>query len=67
MKEPAVERTIEITLLVVTVIAVMSLLARSLITGEDIPQGWAMLIGSAWGGLLGIKEVVRRFGGGRDG
>ncbi len=67
MKEPAVERTIEITLLVVTVIVVMSLLTRSLITGEDIPQGWAMLIGSAWGGLLGIKEVVRRFGGGRDG
>lgn len=58
---------IEITLLAFTVVAAIGFLARSLATGDDIPQGWAMLIGSAWGGLLGVKELARRFGGGDRG
>lgn len=54
---------IEVSLLAFTIVAAIGFLWRSLATGEDIPQGWAMLIGSAWGGLLGVKEIIRRFGG----
>ena len=57
---------VEATLLIFTVFAAIGFLVRSLATGDDIPQGWAMLIGSAWGGLLGVKELVRRFGGKDD-
>jgi len=51
---------IRITLLIITSITALALLIRSLLTGEDIPQGWAFLIGSAWGALLGIGELSYR-------
>lgn len=51
---------IKITLLIITSITALALLVRSLLTGEDIPQGWALLIGSAWGALLGIGELSNR-------
>lgn len=51
---------IKITLLIITSITALALLIRSLLTGEDIPQGWALLIGSAWGALLGIGELSNR-------
>lgn len=51
---------IKITLLIITSITALALLIRSLLTGEDIPQGWALLIGSAWGALLGIGELSDR-------
>lgn len=51
---------IKITLLTITSITALALLIRSLLTGEDIPQDWALLIGSAWGALLGIGELSNR-------
>lgn len=48
------------TLLTITSLTALALLVRSLLTGEDIPQGWAFLIGSAWGALLGIGELSNR-------
>lgn len=51
---------VKITLLIITSITALALLIRSLLTGEDIPQGWALLIGSAWGALLGIGELSNR-------
>lgn len=51
---------IKITLLIITSITALALLIRSLLTGEDIPQDWALLIGSAWGALLGIGELSNR-------
>lgn len=56
---------IKITLLIITSLTALALLARSLITGEDIPQGWAFLIGSAWGALLGIGELSNRIKNGK--
>ncbi len=53
---------VELTLLATTTIVVLGLFIRSLITGEDIPQGWAILIGSAWGALLGVKELLKKGG-----
>jgi hypothetical protein len=53
---------IELSLLATTIIVVLGLFIRSLITGEDIPQGWAILIGSAWGALLGVKELLKKGG-----
>jgi len=57
---------IEFSLLATTIIVVLGLFVRSLLTGEDIPQGWALLIGSAWGALLGVKELLKK-GGGKNG
>jgi len=57
---------VELSLLATTIIVVLGLFVRSLVTGEDIPQGWAILIGSAWGALLGVKELLKR-GGKSDG
>ncbi|ABJ91429.1 hypothetical protein YS40_035 [Thermus phage phiYS40] len=54
---------IRITLLTITSVTALALLIRSLLTGEDIPQGWAFLIGSAWGALLGIGELAHRLKG----
>jgi hypothetical protein len=53
---------VELSLLATTIIVVLGLFIRSLITGEDIPQGWALLIGSAWGALLGVKELLKKGG-----
>ena len=53
---------VELSLLATTIIVVLGLFIRSLITGEDIPQGWAILIGSAWGALLGVKELLKKGG-----
>ena len=62
------EHIVELTLLAATVLVFLSFAARSLITGEDIPAGWGYLIGMSWGGLLGIREVLKRpKGGGGDG
>lgn len=58
---------IELVLLAVTVVAFLSFMVRSLLTGEDIPAGWGYLIGMSWGGLLGIREVFKRPGRGGDG
>jgi hypothetical protein len=57
---------IELSLLATTIIVVLGLFIRSLLTGEDIPQGWALLIGSAWGALLGVKELLKKGGRGND-
>lgn len=59
-KKPGGNNVIEITLLVATVVAFLSFMVRSLLTGEDIPAGWGYLIGMSWGGLLGVREVLRR-------
>ncbi len=53
---------VELSLLATTIIVVLGLFIRSLITGEDIPNGWALLIGSAWGALLGVKELLKKRG-----
>ena len=58
------EHRIELVLLILTGVAFLALLGRSLITGDDIPAGWGYLIGMSWGGLLGLREVVKRSGGG---
>ena len=57
---------VELSLLATTIIVVLGLFIRSLVTEEDIPQGWAILIGSACGALLGVKELLKR-GGKSDG
>ena len=57
---------IELSLLGTTIIVVLGLWWRSVSTGEDIPNGWALLIGSAWGALLGVRELIRRANGGKD-
>lgn len=44
-------------LLYATLLIVLGLWVRTLITGEDIPQNWALLIGSAWGTYLGIRRL----------
>lgn len=59
------ELIIELTLLVTTAIAFLALVVKSILTGDDIPPTLAYLIGLSWGSLLGVKEVVRRIGGGR--
>jgi len=53
---------VELSLLATTIIVVLGLFIRSLVTGEDIPQGWALLIGSSWGALLGVKELLKKEG-----
>jgi len=53
---------VELSLLATTIVVVLGLFIRSLITGEDIPHGWALLIGSAWGALLGVKELLKKGG-----
>lgn len=58
---------IELVLLFVTAISFLALVVKSLITGEDIPPTLAYLIGLSWGGLLGVKEVVNRIGGSKNG
>jgi len=58
------EHIIELTLLAATVLVFLSFAVRSLVTGEDIPSGWGYLIGMSWGGLLGIREVLKRPRGG---
>ncbi len=60
------EHRIEITLLALTGVGFLALLVRSLLTGEDIPAGWGYLIGMSWGGLIGVREVLRRPKGGGD-
>ena len=60
------EHRIELVLLILTGVAFLALLTRSLITGDDIPTGWGYLIGMSWGGLLGLREVMKRPGGGRN-
>jgi len=57
---------VELSLLATTIVVVLGLFIRSLLTGEDIPHGWALLIGSSWGALLGVKELLKR-GGKSDG
>lgn len=44
-------------LLYTTLLIVLGLWVRTLITGEDIPQNWALLIGGAWGAYLGIRRL----------
>lgn len=46
-------------LLYTTLLIVLGLWVRTLITGEDIPQNWALLIGSAWGAYLGIRRLKK--------
>jgi len=57
---------VELSLLATTIIVVIGLFIRSILTGEDIPHGWALLIGSSWGALLGVKELLKK-GGKNDG
>ena len=57
---------VELSLLATTIIVVIGLFIRSILTGEDTPQGWALLIGSSWGALLGVKELLKK-GGKNDG
>jgi len=57
------EKYTEYVLLGFTTLAGVGFLVRSLLTGEDIPQGWALLIGSVWGALLGVRELLKRKGG----
>lgn len=54
----------EYVLLGFTTLAGLGFFVRSVITGEDIPRGWALLIGSVWGALLGVKELIKRKDGG---
>lgn len=56
----------ELSVLATTIIVALGLWWRSVSTGEDIPNGWALLIGSAWGALLGVRELIRRTNGGKD-
>lgn len=44
-------------LLYTTLLIVLGLWVRTLITGEDIPQNWALLIGGAWGAYLGVRRL----------
>jgi hypothetical protein len=53
---------VELSLLATTIIVVIGLFIRSIGTGEDIPRGWALLIGSSWGALLGVKELLKKGG-----
>ena len=53
---------VELSLLATTIIVVIGLFIRSILTGEDIPRGWALLIGSSWGALLGVKELLKKGG-----
>ena len=53
---------VELSLLATTIVVVLGLFTRSLLTGEDIPRGWALLIGSSWGALLGVKELLKKGG-----
>ena len=57
------EKYTEYVLLSFTTLAGVGFLIRSLLTGEDIPQSWALLIGSVWGALLGVREILKRKGG----
>jgi hypothetical protein len=57
------EKYTEYVLLSFTTLAGVGFFIRSLLTGEDIPQGWALLIGSVWGALLGVREILKRKGG----
>ncbi len=57
---------VELSLLATTIVVVLGLWWRSITTGEDIPNGWALLIGSSWGALLGVRELIRRVNGRRD-
>ncbi|UZX16572.1 hypothetical protein KQ693_05950 [Thermus sp. PS18] len=57
------DKVAEYVLLAFTTLAGLGFLVRSLLTGEDIPQGWALLLGSVWGALLGVRELLKRKGG----
>jgi hypothetical protein len=57
------EKLAEYVLLGLTTLIGLGFFIRSVITGEDIPQGWALLIGSVWGALLGVRELIKRKGG----
>lgn len=46
-------------MLYVTVLIVLGLWVRTLITGQDIPSNWAILLGGAWGGLLGLEKLIK--------
>lgn len=48
----------------VTAIILLGLWWRTMTTGEDIPNGWGLLLGSLWGALLGVGEALKRKGGG---
>jgi len=48
-------------LLLFTFIASFSFFIKSLITNTDIPNGWALFLGAAWGALLGVQEFNNRF------
>lgn len=54
---PMKENGSQALLLYATLLIVLGLWVRTLITGEDIPQNWALLIGSAWGAYLGIRRL----------
>lgn len=43
-----------------TIIVLLGLWWRTMTTGEDIPSGWGLLLGSLWGALLGIGEGLKR-------
>lgn len=58
-------RFVQTTILILTGIAFIAFLVRTMLTGEDIPSGWLSIIGGSWGALLGVQELLRR--GGKNG
>ena len=58
-------RFVQATILILTGIAFIAFLVKSMLTGEDIPSGWLSIIGGSWGALLGVQELLRR--GGKNG
>jgi len=52
-------KTPEAVLLAITALASVAFLVRSLLTGEDIPSGWGLLLGSLWGALIGVESLTK--------
>jgi hypothetical protein len=47
-------------LLFFTFIASFSFFIKTIITNSDIPNGWAVFLGAAWGALLGVQEFTSK-------